>query len=272
MAREAAGSLSCVSSGGESLRLLSAAHAAARIMALAILGIETSTPYGGMALATPEGALLAHRWGYARTGYSRRLMGSIDAALRESGVAMGEIAAIAVTNGPGSFTGVRVGLTTAKTLAHSLGVPLYLFSTLDALERRWPAPGVLCAALDARRSEVYSALYEVSVGAEPQPLRAAHAEKCAALIDALEAAPELAGREIWMTGDGAALYRPMILDRLGARARFVPAPHNRPAADSVALMGARALAAGLPGVNPMQAAPDYLRVSDAERNLAPSPA
>lgn len=190
----------------------------------------------------------------------------IDAALAEHQVGKEQLSAIAVSHGPGSFTGVRVGLVTAKTLAQSLNVPLYTISSLRALAMRWPAESALvCAVLDARRSEIYSGIYRTAPRADLATIREDKVEPCADLLDAIEAETE---GEIWMSGDGAHLYHDRIQERLGDRVRFVPVPWNDAAADAVALYGARALCDGLAGVDPFQAAPVYLRASDAERNLA----
>lgn len=232
-----------------------------------VLGIETSTPHGGVALAAGPGELLLHHACRSRTGYSRRLLWLIDSALEQAELSKTDLAAVGVTAGPGSFTGVRLGLATAKTLARALDIPLHVFSTLECAARRWPLPGsVVCVALDARRSEIYTGLFEIGADREIRPLREERVEPPASLLDFL--AGETSA-EIHFSGDGAARYRDLIGGRLGSRARWIPSPWNRPAADSVALAAARAQEAGLPGTDPFAAAPEYLRASDAERNLSP---
>lgn len=229
------------------------------------LGIETSTPAGGVALADVSGRLLLHDWSIARNGYSRRLMPSIDAALRRIDAVMGDLVAIGVTHGPGSFTGVRVGLVSAKTLARALEIPLHLFSTLECLAERAPTgDAAICAVLDARRGEVYDAIYAGGEG-KLRPLRPESVETCEALLDAIGS---LELESIRFTGDGATVRRREIEARLGDRARFVAPPWNRPGADVVALGAVRRLAEGAPGADPLGATPRYLRRSDAEVNLA----
>ena len=229
------------------------------------IGIETSTLSGGVAVADEAGELLAHHWSRVDSGYARRLMATIDRTLTDGSAGRDEIAAIAATAGPGSFTGVRVGLTTAKTLAHALGVPLYLFSTLEALARRSPIEGrTICTVLDARRREVYSGVFECGDRGDLVTRREEKVEPCADLLDALG---RMNAESIWFTGDGAANEGDRIRAALGSRAKFVAAPWNLPAADSVALMGAAALARDDAGLDPMHAAPRYIRASDAERKL-----
>lgn len=233
----------------------------------AVLGIETSTPHGGVALAAAPGELILHHACRSRTGYSRRLLRLIDSALEQAGIGKEDLEAIGVTAGPGSFTGVRLGLATAKTLAHSLAIPLHVFSTLECAARRVPvlaSRAVVCVALDARRSEIYTGLYELTPDGEAMRLRDESVEPPEELIGHLADRPE---SEFHFSGDGAARYRAMISERLGSRARWIPSPWNRPAADSVALAAAAAQAAGTPGTDPLAAAPEYLRASDAERNL-----
>lgn len=234
-----------------------------------VLGIETSTPWGGVALAGEGVGLVAHRWFHARTGYGRRLLASIDATLRDAGAGRESVVAVAATRGPGSFTGVRLGLTVAKTLARATGARLHLFSTLEAFAARAPGEGPLCPMLDARRGEVYTAIFErESDFAPPTRLRGDAVEPCARLLESRELAEavERFGR-MRFAGDGADLRREEIERALGSRAEFVPPPWNRPGADSVALLGLAAGAAGDPGIDPLAAAPSYLRASDAERKL-----
>jgi tRNA threonylcarbamoyladenosine biosynthesis protein TsaB len=237
-----------------------------------ILGIETSTPSGGAAFIDLEGRLLAHRWGHAATGYSRKLLPMIADQMDELGLDRSDLAAIAVSHGPGSFTGVRIGLVTAKTLAHTLGVPLFTISTLEAVARRWPVrPARICPILDARRSEIYGALFSIETDGTCRTIVEESVCPADALIEALVALdPSEMGETIWFTGDGAEPLREAIARRLGERARFVLAPWNLPGADSVAREGLRRLRAGAPPTPPFEALPQYLRASDAERALAAS--
>lgn len=324
-----------------------------------VLGIETSTPWGGVALASAREGLIALRHARAATGYSRRLLPAIDSMLREAELDKEAIRAVAVTAGPGSFTGVRLGVTTAKTLAHALGVPLYVFSTLERLAGRLPtwacgagegagtSVETVCALMDARRGEVFAGLYSTpsardalpesgqggpsgrsgvngrdglngrdgnggaapadsSVPSSPSTVSTVstpstlHARLTPLLPDAvLPLEKFLASKElldavgyrqydyqVFFTGDAIAseATRRAILEVFrgdmdgirsegeelrGVHARFVPTPFDRPCADSVALAGVAALAAGEKGIDPLAAAPFYVRDSDAERKFAP---
>ncbi|HPK02418.1 MAG TPA: tRNA (adenosine(37)-N6)-threonylcarbamoyltransferase complex dimerization subunit type 1 TsaB [Candidatus Sumerlaeota bacterium] len=232
-----------------------------------VLGIESSTPAGGVALADTDGRLLAHLWRESRQPVSGRLLSDIDTLLEGYDLTREAVAAVAVTLGPGAFTGLRVGLAVAKTLAHGLSAPLFAFSTLEAAAWRTGLAGEAVAVLlDARRAEVYSGVYrlpEAPSGAM-EVLREARAEPLASFLEAI-------GRTDWptlhLTGQGADLYREALASAagVGERLRFVPPPLDRPGADSVARLGAHELAAGRAGRDPLTLGPVYLRVSDAEK-------
>lgn len=228
-----------------------------------VLGIETSTPWGGVALVESPGRLLGHLWAHARTGYSRRLMPGIDFLLRESGRPSNDLSAIAVTHGPGSFTGVRIGLVTAKTLARSLEIPLFTFCTLEALARRWPICGEpIAVLLDARRKEIYSGVFRHSPDGRTEVFRPTMVEPPERFIEALG---KLDHPVIWLAGDAVEKFRPLWSSMLGARARPMSIPWGLPAAESVARWGALALQSGDTPADPLRAMPHYIRASDAWR-------
>lgn len=228
-----------------------------------VLGIETSTPWGGAALMESSGRLLGHLWAHARTGYSRRLMPGIDFLLREAGFGPRDLSAIAVTHGPGSFTGVRIGLVTAKTLAQSLDIPLYTFCTLEALARRWPiASEPIAIFMDARRKEIYSGIFSHTPGGRTEAFRETAVEPPEQFVETLRV---LQGREIWLAGDAVEKFRPLWEPALGDRARPMSLPWRLPAADSVARMGVGALESQATPTDPLTAIPQYIRASDAWR-------
>ncbi len=231
------------------------------------LGIETATPWGGAALIEGKGRLLGHLWACAHNGYSRRLMPGIDYLLRDAGRSAADLSAIGVTIGPGSFTGVRIGLVTAKTLAQSLGLPLFTFSTLEALARRWPVKGEPIAVfMDARRKEVYSAVFQHGHNHVTAKLREPAVENPQLLVDALRA---MDAPRIWLAGDAVEKFRPLWEPALERRGQAVNLPWGLPAAESIARMAARAHDAGVASTDPLTALPDYLRSSDATRGLKP---
>lgn len=125
-----------------------------------VLGIETATALGGVALVSDSGELLGEITLRNHESHSERILPAAEWLVRTLGVALRDCAAVAVSHGPGSFTGLRAGIATAKGLALSLAVPLYGVPTLEALAANAPpGSGPVCAVLNARRGEVFCALF-----------------------------------------------------------------------------------------------------------------
>lgn len=229
-----------------------------------VLAIDGATPAAGVALATVQGALTGHFWCERPRSLSQYLMADLGRLIEQTQVPREAIEAVGVTLGPGSFTSLRVGLAIAKTLAHGWRIPLFGFSTLEMLARRWPVAGsVVCAALDARRGEIYSGVYRIPAAGEPPvALRTDRAETIDALLTDLASAQ---WPKIEFSGSGAMKYREPIRQALGTRAGWIPPPLDGPGADTLALACAHALASGREPIDPLSAAPLYLRVSDAQR-------
>lgn len=125
-----------------------------------ILAIETATLVSSVALATAD-TLLAEITLQTKKTHSELLMPHIGKIMESAGVKKSDLTAISVSIGPGSFTGLRIGLATAKTLAYALNIPLIGVPTLAALAYGCPIPGVILAPmLDAQKGNVYQALFE----------------------------------------------------------------------------------------------------------------
>ncbi len=167
---------------------------------MTVLGIETATSVCGAAVME-DGVLLALEEINEGRVHAERLLPFIDSALRASGRTTASLHAIAVSIGPGSFTGLRIGLSIAKGLVLATGVPLVAVPTLEALASRTArarkTDGLVLAAIDARRDEVYCQLFEAS-GEELRPLW----EPRDLAVDRL--VEELGGRRVLVTGDGRA--------------------------------------------------------------------
>jgi len=222
-----------------------------------ILAIETSTGAGGAAL-WEDGAVAAARENDSSTTHSERLLAAIDSLLREAGRALTDLDAIAVSIGPGSFMGLRIGLAVAKALAFSTGTLIVPVSTLEALAWRFAQPGQLAAALlDARRREVFGALFEGSAR-DGAPLR---------LTPDVAERPEMFARRIdrpcVFGGSGAERYADSFREWLGARFALAPAELSRTSASAVAALGAKLFGQGK-AANPLTIEPRYVRKSDAE--------
>ena len=127
-----------------------------------VLGIDTSSLLGGVAILDNETLLAESRLNVA-VAHSERLMGEMDRMLRHSDLTVKDIDVFAVAVGPGSFTGLRVGLSTVKGLVYATGRPMVAVPTLEALA--WNVPFCryqVCPLLDARKGEVYAGLFKVA--------------------------------------------------------------------------------------------------------------
>ena len=183
-------------------------------------------------------------------------MPMIDRLLADSGFPLSAFDGLAVAVGPGSFTGLRIGISTAKGLALTADLPIAPVPTLDALAYTLPFASLpICPILDAKKHEVYTSLYE---------WRGAGMER---RWEYLAISPEgLAERlqtDVIFVGDAVQPFHPLLSERLGDRAHFAPVAHQLPAAAAVAALGMKLLAAGN-GVAPDALVPLYIRSSEAE--------
>lgn len=223
-----------------------------------VLGIESATPVAAVAVAGPQG-VLAERMVFNRRTHSVNLLPMIKAVLEESGVGRHGITGIAVSRGPGSFTGLRIGISAAKALARVMGVPVVGIPTLEALA--YPLAGqrsLICPVLNARKNEVYAAVYD-NDGLELHCLAGPMAVRPGKLVEILLSL----GGPVLFVGDGAAVYGPDLKSGLGEHAGFAPLAANFPRGAAVAEMGLRAFGAGR-GCDPAILRPEYVRISEAE--------
>ena len=213
-----------------------------------VLGIETSTGVGSVAL-TRDGTILGEVTLNQPRNHSAQLIPAIEALLKLLGLDLEGLDGISVGLGPGSFTGLRVGLSAAKGLALALDKPLVGVPSPDALARDFPAEGLLCILLDAKRGLLYMGLYRD--GKRIGPLR---------VVSPSEVLEVLKGKEVTLVGDGAILYRGVFEDVPGVKIHPQPV---YPSAKVVALLGEEKLKGGqrndLSGLIPL-----YLRPPDAE--------
>jgi tRNA threonylcarbamoyladenosine biosynthesis protein TsaB len=219
-----------------------------------ILALETSTLAGSAALLDGRRIVGESRLDIALT-HSERLMAMIDRLLQDCGWPVTDLEALAVSMGPGSFTGLRVGVATAKGLALALDLPVAPVATLDALASNLPfADAPVCPLLDARKGEVYLALYRWSED---------RMERCS---DYLALSPRAAAARLTVPtivlGDGVAACLPFV-SGLGSGLRIAPASHSTPSAAVVGQLGHAMLESGQ-AVTADALAPLYLRPLEAE--------
>ena len=195
-----------------------------------LLVIDTSGPVCGTAVLDGE-KVRSEFTAQNRNTHSASLMPMVEAALQAAGTEIGELDAIAAVTGPGSFTGVRIGVATAKGLAHGAGIPCIPVDALEALSVSAGAfDGVVCPIQDARAGQVYAAAFrggERLTGDAPMKL-----EDFLASVSGL-------GERFLFTGDGVPVFREKIREILGEKAEFAP-PHLgylRPSAAGIIAAG-----------------------------------
>lgn len=226
-----------------------------------ILAFETSAKAASVALLE-DGKLLGE--GYQNTGltHSQTLLVMAENLLSQCGKTVSDITATAVAAGPGSFTGVRIGVAAAKGFAWGRGIPCYGVSTLEAMAEGMGAyQGYLCPCMDARRSQVYNALFYVNHGSLTR-LKEDRAISLAELGAELKNLRE----PIFLVGDGSILCYNTLSESVPKL--VLPAEHRmHQRAGGVALAAQKKAAAGDPG-DANTLTPNYLRLSQAERERA----
>ena len=218
-----------------------------------LLVMDTSGPVCGVAVMEDEKVLCEYT-AQNRNTHSANLMPMAEAALLSAGKTIGEMDAIAAVTGPGSFTGVRIGVATAKGLAHGAGIPCIPVDALEALSiSAGGFDGVICPIQDARAGQVYGAAFRDGKRmTADEPLK---------LEDFLEKILPFGERFLFL-GDGVPVHREKILEILGEKAVFAPAHLNylRPSAAGVLALRSEARTDYLN----LQAT--YLRPPNAQKN------
>jgi tRNA threonylcarbamoyladenosine biosynthesis protein TsaB len=240
-----------------------------------VLGFDTSTSSTALALRLADGRTTQARDdppAGAHPGHATRLLELARDVLARAGVGWSGIDRIAVGVGPGTFTGLRVGVATARGLAQSLSVELVGVSSLRALavaallaeDPRAGEPGAALAVIDARRGEAFAAAYEVGDWDTPRELASARALPPQDLPRVLAEAEQAGGAShSWLAvGDGAVRFRGQ-LEAAGVRTPADSSPLHLVSAAAICDLGARATAASLRAI-----VPDYRRRPDAELALA----
>jgi tRNA threonylcarbamoyladenosine biosynthesis protein TsaB len=224
-----------------------------------ILAIETATGCGGVSLTRGDvatGRVLAEYTLQPEVTHSRRLLGSVQAMMTAVGVAWADLDAVAVSLGPGSFTGLRIGLAAAKGMAMAARRPLLGVPTLDGLALQVTATELpVCCLLDARKEQVYAGFYRFSAGLF-QRTGDVLVLSAAQLADRLQE-PTL------MVGPGVRVSQTQLADH--PLAHLSPAGQIQPRAATIGLCAAALLAQGQGGEENL--VPLYVRASEAELNL-----
>ena len=225
-----------------------------------VLALDTSTETGSVAVGRGE-RLMAEVTLSVGPGHSAALMPAVDAALRTAGITPGELAAVVVGGGPGSFTGIRIAAASAKGIVRALGIPLFAYSgLLAAAAAHWGAGRPVCALFDARRRDVYAGCWRFS----PTGVEAVVAPEAMTVDEVVERfrgqAPPL------FTGDAAALHGEELARVLPGSTVVPPLLASTRGAGLLQLL--RVLPEAGRVEDPAGWEPEYLRASGAERNAA----
>ena len=221
-----------------------------------LLALDTSGPVAGVAILE-EGRIRYEAMAINKMTHSESIMPMVEEALARTALQKEQLTHLAVTVGPGSFTGVRIGVTAVKAMSHALGIPCIAVDALEATALGIDSPEeIICPIQDARVHQVYGAAFRGG-----RRLM----EDCVVKLEEYLAALAALGDRYLFTGDGVLTYREQITEALGPRARFAVAHslYLRPA--SVACLAARDIDQA---VDYLTLQPLYLRAPQAERERA----
>lgn len=231
-----------------------------------ILAVDSATPVAGVALLH-DGIIIKEEFSNFKKNHSEILMPMIDRVLHESGCTLDDVNALAVTTGPGSFTGLRIGLALVKGLALAASIPVVGLNTLEVMAHNiYNTEAVVCPLLNARKGEVYCGFYEVR-GFRPAAVAGMRA--CSPLEfvqEALSLLNSWGGSQLIILGDGYWPYQEVFCEQLGSRMLIAPPHLMLPRASALAgLAEERVLNGQFEDVYGL--CPAYIRLSEAEYRL-----
>jgi len=227
-----------------------------------ILAIDSSSLVATVAIVTDDILTAEYTINYKKT-HSQTLLPMIDQMAKLIDLDLNEIDAIAVSGGPGSFTGLRIGSATAKGLGLALEKPIINVPTIDAMAYNlYNTDKLICPIMDARRQQVYTGVYTFNDGV----FRIVR-EQCAISIEELIEFLNEQKKEVIFIGDGVPVYQTTIDHTLDTKHYFAPAHVNRQKAGSLGVLAGEYFKAGKIETA-KEHKPDYLRLSQAERELA----
>jgi tRNA threonylcarbamoyladenosine biosynthesis protein TsaB len=221
------------------------------------LGIDTANTPLSVAIVK-DGELLVEENSAMAINHSLRAMPAIEELLVKAGIAPSEIDAIAVSEGPGSYTGVRIGVTIAKTLAWTLGKPLVGVSSLKVLAANALFfNGLICPIVDARRNNVYAGVYQSDAGKLTTVIEDGHYS----LEEVIHKLEQRDGPVLFI-GKDTAMHEQQIIEKLGQRAMVAPLHFKLPRASSLVYIAAQSERDS----DVHAFVPEYRRIAEAEAN------
>lgn len=227
-----------------------------------ILALECSAGPASVAIVE-DGKIIGSSYTNVKLTHSQTLLPMVSDLLKASRLDIGDIGGIAIAAGPGSFTGIRIGISVAKGIAAAKKLPCVPVSTLGAMAEMFSGQaGFICAVMDARCNQLYNAIFEVN-GDTVNRLCEDRALMCDELIDEIKVLATK-GKPVIVCGDGTDLFLKYTEDI----DNVFPAPQHLKFQNAVgvAMCGAKALLNG-DGVSPEKLLPVYLRLPQAEREL-----
>jgi len=227
-----------------------------------ILALDSSGLVASVAIASEDALLAEYTVNFKKT-HSQTLLPMLDEIVRIVDLDLSEVDAIAISSGPGSFTGLRIGSATAKGLGLALDKPIISVPTVDSLAYNvYGTNKLICPIMDARRNQVYTGLYEF-VNDKLVVISPQKAVGIDEIIDEIESI----GKDVIFLGDGVPIHRDRISENIKVGYFFAPLHMNRQRAGAVAALGLEYYKE-----NRVETAaehqPVYLRVSQAERERA----
>lgn len=223
-----------------------------------ILGIDTSAKFCNLGLIEDEDILIEYTINGLRKKHSSILVPAIKNLLKTIDLKIEEINGIAVSMGPGSFTGLRIGLCVAKGLCYARSLPLLGIPTLEAMAFPFKEiPYLICPVLESKKDEIYDVVFRGGVS-----LHRVMDYKCEDIQSLLARLSPLKEKIIF-SGDGIKKYRDIIKNKIGKNALFIDSQLNFPVAASIAFLGLNKLKKGEED-NVSTLSPFYLRKSEAE--------
>ncbi|MCR5736420.1 MAG: tRNA (adenosine(37)-N6)-threonylcarbamoyltransferase complex dimerization subunit type 1 TsaB [Eubacterium sp.] len=226
-----------------------------------ILAIDSSSMVATVGIWEDDVMVAEYTINHKKT-HSQTLLPMIDEIVKMTETDMESVDAIAITGGPGSYTGLRIGSATAKGIGLAINKPIINIPTMDAMAYNfYSSQYLICPMMDARRSQVYTGLYRFD-GTKMETMK----PQCIMMIQDLVEELEQMGLPVMFLGDGVPVNREFIDQTMKVERHFAPASMNRHRAAAVASLAAMYYREGKTETAE-EHKPDYLRASQAEREL-----
>ena len=225
-----------------------------------ILGIESAALVASVAIIDENVTIAEYTTNFKKT-HSETLLPMLNEIVKMTGVDLKELSAIAISGGPGSFTGLRIGAASAKGLGLALDLPLIHVPTLDAMALNiYSSDALIVPIMDARRNQVYTGIYK-----NDHQLGVVRESMAVSIDELLDILREIDKEEkIVFLGDGVPVFREYIDENFEIAHDFAPANLNRQRASNIAMLGMEMFKEGKSMVSD-DMRPEYLRKSQAER-------